>query len=1297
MESNNLGSTEPQPDQPPNGVDVVDWRPGLTRDNRIRILNKIMEGLKRNFPFSGQEGLLEVKKIAIRFEEKIHKAAISQSDYLRRISMKLLAMENSPRNNTSSSLGTNPASGSRNPTEPVPQNMQVQGYNQGQAISMPLSANQSQGPQQMLTQNGPANIASVGVQSSAGLASTPPSVSGMNDSPISNVISQSSNMQNMADASQNMVGNAMGQGVASNVFNNQKQVPGRQQVPPGQQQFQQQFMYQQQPQQQFIKQKQVQQGIIPNSLVQSHIQQKQRQQQNLQQPNQIQSSQQAGISTSNAMLQKHPQSVLRQQQQPQQTPVQHQQQMTHQSTMSSLPQQQLQRSQPQQPLMGHHQTNTKNMQPTQLLVKQTISDMPLQPQRLMTQQNNISNLQRQQLIVQQTNLTNIRQHHMGHEGTVSGQQQHLNGNQSSNLSVQDNQHQMHTVNQNKGAVPQQNQQPTTILLANQGQHSQLSQPHIMSQNQSQSAQLQQPLGMNQQQQDMQQRLPPSGTLMQPHNTGDQQKQMYQSQRVQPEASSTSTDSVSQTGQANSANWREEVYRKITSLKESYFIDINKLYQKISLRLEQYARQHGSIHPKPEPLERLKSLKSLLEGFMSFLHVGKSNVSPAHREKLPDIEKQIVNVLNSLRSQRSGHVPPPMQQAQRQNLQTRPHDENYTNPSLQPANIQNPVMMQQNSTSLQQNPISSSSELLNVQQNMSGSVQPGPSVDAGQGGGLASVQQGIGVTLQQNLVDAPQQTNMNALSTRNGVNLIQPNISDRHSNSSVNQQHVEEQQMSQQFKQFQQRQMQKQMIQKQQLLPQSKQQQQVGQMSAHQLPQRQQMADVNGMNIREGLGVKPGVFQQHHATAAGQRYIYSQQIKSGVSFPMSSPQMLSTTSSQVLLNSSPQIDQQNMTSSLSKAGTPLQSANSPFVVPSPSTPLAPSPVRGDSEKLTSYVSPFTTSGNIGVQQSALPQAPTEPMAIGTPGISASPLLAESSNQDAAHGTPSDIVTKSSITDQPLDRLIKAVKSISNEALTASVNDIGSVVSMIDRISGSAPGNGSRAAVGEDMVAMTKRRLQVGNFATKDGISGSKKMKQFTSSMPLVVVSTNDSFKQLVCSELSDLESTATSRAKRPRIEVNHSLQKEIREINQRLIDTMVDISDEGVNLSAAAASECSGVIVKCSYNAVALSPDLKSQYATAQLSPIQPLRLLVPSNYPNSSPVLLDKIPVNVSNENEDLSMKAKSRFSISLRTLSEPLSLGEIARTWDFCARTVISEYVQARGGGSFSSRYGRWESVLSN
>ncbi|XP_022860704.1 mediator of RNA polymerase II transcription subunit 15a-like isoform X4 [Olea europaea var. sylvestris] len=60
-------------------ADVADWRTGLDEDSRQRIVNKITETLKRHLPFSGEEGLREIKKIAIRFEEKTFASAISQS------------------------------------------------------------------------------------------------------------------------------------------------------------------------------------------------------------------------------------------------------------------------------------------------------------------------------------------------------------------------------------------------------------------------------------------------------------------------------------------------------------------------------------------------------------------------------------------------------------------------------------------------------------------------------------------------------------------------------------------------------------------------------------------------------------------------------------------------------------------------------------------------------------------------------------------------------------------------------------------------------------------------------------------------------------------------------------------------------------------------------------------------------------------------------------------------------------------------------------------------------------------
>lgn len=1003
-----------------------------------------------------------------------------------------------------------------------------------------------------------------------------------------------------------------------------------------------------------------------------------------QQSNNVQSSTQS-------MLQQHPQSVIRQQQL-QQNSIIHQQQIPI-SQQPMLPSQQ-------QQLMGQ-QSNATNLQHSQLLGQQAGVVDVQQQQRLIGQQNNLTNLQQhqqqQQLINQQNNLSNMHQQQLG--SNVPGlQQQQLLGPHSGNSGLQTTQHSNHMLQQPKVPMQQQPQQNTSNMLPSQvpQQQPQASQQQMMSQFQSQPAQMQPQLGLQQQsnslQRDMQQRLQASGPLLQQQNVLDQQKQMYQSQRTLPEASSTSLDSTAQTGQSNGGDWREEVYEKIQRMKNTYLPELNEMYQKIAAKLQ----QHDSLpqQPKPEQLSKLNAFKTMLERLISILQVPKANIPPGLKEKLGSYEKQIINFISTNRPRKAmtqpqqGQLPP----SSMHSIPQPQSHENQINSHLQPTNIQDSV---NNMSSLQHNSMPGVST---AQQVIMNPMQPGGNLDSGQGNHLNSLQQVPASALQQNTISTPQQTNMNPISTQN---VIQPNLNTLQSSSSLLQHPQLKQQQEQQMlqtqhlkQQFQQRQL----IQRQQIL---QQQQQLHQPAKQQLPapQPHQMNDVNDM-MRRRMGIKPEVFQQHLSSSQRQAYPH-QQLKPGSPFPVSSPQLLQTASPQISQHSSPQIDQQNLLPPLTKVGTPLQSANSPFVVPTPSPPLAPSPMPVDPEKPILGVSSITTSTNLGHQQTGGASAPAQSLAIGTPGISASPLLAEFSGPDGTHGNalaPSS--GKSTVTEQPIERLINAVKSMSPKALSAAVSGIGSVVSMIDRIAGSAPGNGSRAAVGEDLVAMTKCRLQARNVANQDGTNGSKRMKRYTTALPLNVASSggsmNDSIKQFAAAEASDLESTATSSIKKPRIEANHALWEEIREINQRLIDTVVDISDEDVDPTAAAAGGAEGTVVKCSYIAVALSPSLKSQYTSAQMSPIQPLWLLIPSNYPNCSPKLLDKFPVESSKESEDLSAKVRSRFSMSLRSLSQPMSLGEIARTWDVCARTVISEHAQRSGGGSFSSKYGTWGNCLS-
>ncbi|XP_022988933.1 mediator of RNA polymerase II transcription subunit 15a-like isoform X2 [Cucurbita maxima] len=93
MDSNHLGPAQGGESE----VDAGDWRSQLQPDSRHQIVNRIMETLKRLLPVSDPEGL---RKIAVRFEEKIYTAATSESDYLRKITVKMLTMEPNSKKTT---------------------------------------------------------------------------------------------------------------------------------------------------------------------------------------------------------------------------------------------------------------------------------------------------------------------------------------------------------------------------------------------------------------------------------------------------------------------------------------------------------------------------------------------------------------------------------------------------------------------------------------------------------------------------------------------------------------------------------------------------------------------------------------------------------------------------------------------------------------------------------------------------------------------------------------------------------------------------------------------------------------------------------------------------------------------------------------------------------------------------------------------------------------------------------------------------------------------------------------------
>ncbi|KAL7599483.1 hypothetical protein Lser_V15G22620 [Lactuca serriola] len=78
----NYGANSVNPSNPAIGDSSGDWRSQLQANSRQKIVNKIMDTLKRHPRFSGYEGLYELDKIGEKFEEKIYAASTSQGQLI---------------------------------------------------------------------------------------------------------------------------------------------------------------------------------------------------------------------------------------------------------------------------------------------------------------------------------------------------------------------------------------------------------------------------------------------------------------------------------------------------------------------------------------------------------------------------------------------------------------------------------------------------------------------------------------------------------------------------------------------------------------------------------------------------------------------------------------------------------------------------------------------------------------------------------------------------------------------------------------------------------------------------------------------------------------------------------------------------------------------------------------------------------------------------------------------------------------------------------------------------------------
>lgn len=305
-------------------------------------------------------------------------------------------------------------------------------------------------------------------------------------------------------------------------------------------------------------------------------------------------------------------------------------------------------------------------------------------------------------------------------------------------------------------------------------------------------------------------------------------------------------------------------------------------------------------------------------------------------------------------------------------------------------------------------------------------------------------------------------------------------------------------------------------------------------------------------ITEQLAQQQKIVHQHHEPV---------KLQSGASFPPAVPKILGSSCQEISQYSS-QIDKKNLLIPLTKARTTLYPANSPSIKISSLVPLAASSRTGDSEKPISDTSSLSNAGSTGDPQVNGAQSPL-PFVISTPGMSASPLLEESTN--GIHRNTSTIISDELIaSEQPIQRLTKVVSLIccnflfdcsgkywtyrltwkiiilvplqvnlmSSKTLSAAVLDIGSIVCTTDRISGPEIDGGSIGSFGKDFVEMTSSHLLKRYLTWQDNTFPTR--KRCRSTVPMHVV---DSLPEFSDKEKFDLDSTAISYIRRPRIEVS----------------------------------------------------------------------------------------------------------------------------------------------------------------
>ncbi|CAJ1958731.1 unnamed protein product [Sphenostylis stenocarpa] len=320
------------------------------------------------------------------------------------------------------------------------------------------------------------------------------------------------------------------------------------------------------------------------------------------------------------------------------------------------------------------------------------------------------------------------------------------------------------------------------------------------------------------------------------------------------------------------------------------------------------------------------------------------------------------------------------------------------------------------------------------------------------------------------------------------------------------------------------------------------------------------------------------------------------------------------------------------------------------------------------------------GNVVQQQTSGESSPIS----SSYGILASPLL---ENCSKVKETFQDHSVNCDDSSPAMQHLIKVLTSVSAEALVASCGEIGIISQLNEDTSTLEPLNGPPIrATDSDSEGVLVTDSQARYLSRRKFGPIERKLNRFFDAVPI-----NDNFMQTANSEKHFSSSSI--------VQENYTLLEEIKEINKQLIDTEVVIekSEFPTFAEGQQIAHGEGLTVKLFFNSVTVNLNPISDHDDFSKKPIiKPLWLHIPTNYPNSSAVILDEMARDDDSKDlEDLSMKAKLKLRVCLRRLNQPLLLKDIAMSWDHCAREAICEYAQLHGGGTFTSKYGGWETCF--